>query len=64
MVPHIVVKEVVTEEVLVVFRTEAAEEVSKLVVVKDNNLDNLIDQIQAEEKVITRVRLWDYLSSR
>jgi hypothetical protein len=55
---------VVTEEVLVVLRTEAAEEVSKLVVVKDNNLDNLTDQIQAEEKAITRVRLWEYLSSR
>jgi hypothetical protein len=64
MVLHIVVEEVETEEVLVVLKTEAAEEVSKHVVVKDNNLDNLTDQIQAEEKVITRVRLWECLSSR
>ena len=47
MVLHIVV-EVVTEEVLVVVKIEVAEEVSKLVEVKDNNLDNLTDLIQAK----------------
>jgi len=54
MVLHIVVEEAATEEVLVVARTEVAEEVSRLVVVK--NLDNLADLIRAEEKEITRVR--------
>jgi hypothetical protein len=64
MVLHIVVIEVVTEEVLVVVKIEAAEEVSKLVVVKDNNLDNLTGLIRAKQKEKIRVRLWDYLSSR
>jgi hypothetical protein len=50
MVLHIVVIEVVTEEVLVVVKIEAAEEVSKLVVVKDNNLDNLTGLIRAKQK--------------
>jgi len=54
MVLHIVVEEAATEEVLVVVRTEVAEEVSRLVVVK--NQDNLADLIRAEEKEITRVR--------
>lgn len=47
MVLHIVV-EVVTEEGLVVVKIEVAEEVSKLVEVKDNNLDNLTGLIQAK----------------
>lgn len=64
MVLHIVAEEVATEEVLVVVRTEEAEEVSRLVVVKDHNLDNLTDQTRAEAKAITRVRRWEHLSSR
>jgi len=56
MVLHTVAEEEVTEEVPVVVRTEVAEEVSKLVVENHNNLDNLTDQIPAEEKAITRVR--------
>ena len=55
MVPNTVVEEVAIEEVSVVVRTEAVEEVSRLVVVK-GNLDNLIDQTLAEEKAITKVR--------
>jgi hypothetical protein len=47
MVPHIVA-EVVTEEVLVVVKIEVAEEVSKLVEVKVNNLDSLTDLIQVK----------------
>jgi len=42
------VVEVVTEEDLVVVKIEVAEEVSKLVEVKDNNLDKLTGLIQAK----------------
>jgi|LauGreDrversion2_3_1035106.scaffolds.fasta_scaffold223773_1 hypothetical protein len=62
MVLHSVVEEEETEEVLVVVRTEVVtEEVNRIVVVKDNNLT---DQIRVEVKATTRVKQWDYLSSR
>jgi hypothetical protein len=55
MALHIAI-EVVTEEILVVVKIEVEEEISKLVELKDNNPDNLTDQIQAKTKQKIRAR--------